>query len=50
MENQAELPSNRRAFLRSGIIFTEAMLASSELLRGAEEKKDEEKRSRGWAA
>ncbi len=43
MEDQAELPSNRRAFLRSGIIFTGAMLASSELLRGAEEKKNEEK-------
>src|SRR6266498_5600690 len=43
MENQAELPSNRRAFLRSGIIFTGAMLVSSELLRGVEEKKNEEK-------
>jgi hemerythrin-like domain-containing protein len=44
MENQAELPSNRRAFLRSGIIFTGTVLASSAVLRGAEtKKKDEEK-------
>ena len=44
MQGQAGLPSNRRAFLRSGIIFTGAVLASSELLHGAEkEKKDEEK-------
>ena len=44
MQGQAGLPSNRRAFLRSGIIFTGAVLASSELLHGAEkEKKDEKK-------
>lgn len=44
MQSQAGLPSNRRAFLRSGIIFTGALLASSELLHGAEkEKTDEEK-------
>jgi hypothetical protein len=35
---------DRRVFFRSGIIFTAAVLASSELLRGAQtEKKDEEK-------
>src|SRR6266542_3746669 len=34
---------DRRVFLRSGIVFTGAMLASCELLRGAEEKKNEEK-------
>src|SRR6266540_2910666 len=34
---------DRRVFLRSGIVFTGAMLASCELLRGAEEKKSEDK-------
>ena len=41
--NQKDEPFNRRAFLRSGIIFTGGVLASSELLRGAQEKKSEEK-------
>ncbi|HZR04390.1 MAG TPA: hemerythrin domain-containing protein [Candidatus Udaeobacter sp.] len=44
MENQTELPSNRRAFLRSGIIFTGTLFASSTLLRGAEERKKDEKK------
>jgi hemerythrin-like domain-containing protein len=44
MQGQAGLPLNRRAFLRSGIIFSGAVLASSELLHGAgKEKNDEEK-------
>src|SRR5207249_9456033 len=42
MENQAELPSNRRAFLRSGVIFTGAVLAGSATLRGAENKESKE--------
>jgi len=42
--NQEGQPLSRRVFLRSGVIFTGAVLASSALLRGAETKtKDEEK-------
>jgi hypothetical protein len=42
MQSQAELPSNRRAFLRSGIIFTGAVFASCAPLGGAEEEKKDE--------
>jgi len=42
--NQEGKPFERRVFLRSGVIFTGAVLASSALLRGAGTKnKDEEK-------
>jgi hemerythrin-like domain-containing protein len=41
--HQEDEPFNRRAFLKSGIIFTGAVLASSELLRGAEQTKSEER-------
>jgi hemerythrin-like domain-containing protein len=41
-QNQKDEPFNRRVFLRSGIVFTGAMLAGSGSLRGAEEKKSKE--------
>jgi hemerythrin-like domain-containing protein len=42
-QNQKDEPFDRRVFLRSGIVFTGAMLAGSGSLRGTEERESEEK-------